>query len=690
MARSLTVQFYVFRNVHWPMFEELFHFLGTRPEVGERVICLPSLTRLRNGQSHSLAEKLLSLGVPIVTRPNARPVDVTFIADTVGGLVRGCGAVVNVGHGTISKGYYFTDGIWTERENWVDLLCVPGHHAVSQLAPILRTRVVATGMPKLDPVFAGRHSRAALCQEYDVNPAKRLVLYAPTFNEDLSSVYLFADRFAEFARADRVLFVKLHGSTRSDTIAAYRAIARNTPGVIFVEDPNIAPCLGGADVLISDVSSVMMEFMALDKPVILFDHPQMTRYHGYKPDDIEHAWRDLATRVASFEEMACAVDDVLANGDERGPKRREYAARLFADREGGAAARVWRATLDAVAAHVAPPSQPPLMPQWSLALQITPDNLFLVRALLEYVQFVAVMPIELRLAQLGTSPELERYVELLRQHGAFTSVSITIAPDARSFEATLAEVARSAAGEYLLFLRPNVRVHRGFDYLLHETFRRHPAVAALTPVFTSGVEPSRAPFTRGSLDGLTPERAAYQFINWHRGETIADFQSPTAPPAVAIRRQVLKRLPSAFFNGLAGLANSGHLKVAPSVVCAVVPSVAVQDAVAYLHAPSVDRGPLAAAMLKSGTPALFPEIASRVLADLVRAGAGEAELWPVVDMATHDRLFDLTSLTACRAVVRRHAGLTRRLDQDIAVAERLLKAVAASHSDVGSPTLVAG
>src|SRR5690348_16438311 len=90
MARSLTVQFYVFRNVHWPMFEELFHFLGTRPEVGERVICLPSLTRLRNGQSHSLAEKLLSLGVPIVTRPNARPVDVTFIADTVGGLVRGC------------------------------------------------------------------------------------------------------------------------------------------------------------------------------------------------------------------------------------------------------------------------------------------------------------------------------------------------------------------------------------------------------------------------------------------------------------------------------------------------------------------------------------------------------------------------------------------------------------------------
>ena len=205
--------------------------------------------------------------------------------------------------------------------------------------PLLRTRVVATGMPKLDPVFAGRHSRAALCEKHGVDPARQLVLYAPTFNEDLSAVYLFADRFAELARQDRVLFVKLHGSTRVDTIATYRGIAANTRGVIFVEEPNIAPYLGGADVLISDVSSVVMEFMALDKPVILFDHPQMTRYHGYNPNDIEHAWRDLGTRIGSIDEAKRALDEVMAQEDERGPKRREYARQLFSDREGRASAR---------------------------------------------------------------------------------------------------------------------------------------------------------------------------------------------------------------------------------------------------------------------------------------------------------------------------------------------------------------
>ena len=107
-------------------------------------------------------------------------------------------------------------------------------------------------------------------------------------------------------------------------------MAARTPGVIFIDDPNISPCLGGADVMISDVSSVFMEFMALDKPVILFDNPATSRYHGYDPDDIEHAWRDLGTRAASFDETKQALSHVLAHGDDKSAVRRQYAARLFA------------------------------------------------------------------------------------------------------------------------------------------------------------------------------------------------------------------------------------------------------------------------------------------------------------------------------------------------------------------------
>ncbi len=60
---------------------------------------------------------------------------------------------------------------------------------------VLKTRVVSTGMPKMDPVFRGEFRRDQLCKELNLNPIKKIVLYAPTFNFDLSSLYDFADNF---------------------------------------------------------------------------------------------------------------------------------------------------------------------------------------------------------------------------------------------------------------------------------------------------------------------------------------------------------------------------------------------------------------------------------------------------------------------------------------------------------------
>ena len=98
--------------------------------------------------------------------------DVTFIADAIAGKVVGCGKIFNIGDGTISKGFYFTQTVWAEREDWVDLLCVPGVYAQNEMKKILHA-VEATGMPKLDPVFAGRCQRVDLCQKLKIDPGKK-------------------------------------------------------------------------------------------------------------------------------------------------------------------------------------------------------------------------------------------------------------------------------------------------------------------------------------------------------------------------------------------------------------------------------------------------------------------------------------------------------------------------------------
>lgn len=675
MTGGLVVQFYVFRNVHWPMFEALFEYLGTRPEVRERVLCLPSIERLKNGDSHALLRRLLDLGVRVTAHPADAGADVTFIADTVGGHVRGCGLVVNVGHGTISKGYYFTDGIWTERENWVDLLCVPGDYAAERFRAILRTRVVPTGMPKLDPVFGGRHTREALCRQYGIAGTDRILLYAPTFNEDLSSVYLFAERFAELAQPGRTVLIKLHGSTKSATVDAYRALAAATPGLVFVEDPNIAPALGGADVMLSDVSSVFMEFMALDKPVILFDNPRMTSYHGYHAEDIEHAWRDLATRVTSFDDARAAIDRVMGDGDDgRSAIRRGYAARLFADRDGRACERVWTAVQETLAAAGPAATRPPRVPMLTVLLVLTPAHLFLVRRLVSQIAFFAVLPVELHVVVQGSAPDVERFLDVITAFPPVLRVRVTRTAAAAETDAALATASREAEGDYVAFLRPNVVVHRGFDYFLHKTFAAHPEARALTPVWPLAGDAHRRHFEQAPLGGVPDERAAYQFLNWHRGETIAPFTADAPPPGVVFRKALAAKLPAPLSTGLTALARSGRMHVAASVFCSILPAPVIEQASAFLASRGAARAAQAVEILGGVSFLIFPDVAEALLGELVRSRATALELEPIIGMAMAGRSKDLLTLRTIRAAVKMHPALTRRIDEQLDVSARYVSA----------------
>jgi hypothetical protein len=675
--QGLTVQFYVLKNVHWPMFEELCAYLAQRPEVGEIVVCLPDFAQLKPGTSDALVEELLSLDATITSHPAQRKADITFIADTIAGRVRGCGRIVNVGHGTISKGYYFTDSIWTERENWVDLLCVPGNYAKSRFDGLLRTRVVATGMPKLDPVFSGRYTRASLCEQYGIDPATRIVLYAPTFNEDLSSVYLFADRFAELAQDDRVVLIKLHGSTSPGAVARYRELAKKTPGVIFVDDPNIAPCLAGADLLVSDVSSVFMEFMALDKPIVLFNNPNMRRYHGFNPEDIEHRWRDLATETTTFDETKAVVGRVLVEGDGKSPIRQAYAAELFADRTGHAAERVWQAALETLEA---PATQSLSAPTISLLVVVTPDNLFLVRQLLLQAQFYAVTSIDLCLVQHGSSPALDQFVSHLEAYPPFSAVGVTRTGAACDMNEALRQAVAGAWGDIVLIVRDDVLLYRGFDYFLSETFRRHPEVLALTGVSNVPGDANRRGYEKEPLDDLENEKAAYRFITWYGGRDVGDFRSASMPPMLAVRRPVLSASAVPVPTRLGNLAASGRVKIAPSVFYGVLPPVVLQPARTYLRAAGKERLKLADAVVTSGVFALFPDVAEAVLEDMAGVGASAGEMEVVAPCALRQRDYDLPTHHRQRAVLKRHPSLLRPFEARV----QLLKRVIARVRDAGA------
>ncbi|MEA3317528.1 MAG: CDP-glycerol glycerophosphotransferase family protein, partial [Bacteroidota bacterium] len=131
--------------------------------------------------------------------------------------------------------------------------------------------VIETGWPKLDILFRenskSQNSKKEILQN---SGAKRIILYAPTFSPSLTSAIDIKNKLFEIVNDDNLLYIKFHDLMSKEIISEYKKIAREYKNVKIIEDKNIINYLVLSDILISDTSSVVYEFLLLDKPVITY------------------------------------------------------------------------------------------------------------------------------------------------------------------------------------------------------------------------------------------------------------------------------------------------------------------------------------------------------------------------------------------------------------------------------------
>ncbi len=344
------ILFFIERNLHLPFLEPILdYFLRNHPETFTAFSAphyRPSEQgRPGRGLDRNTIEKL-SCKSNYYENPRDFIPQVSMIADiNATYYLKDCGRIVNVGHSLNCKGRHYTLRPVILRENLADLVCVPGPFHSDILKKSLVVPVETTGYIKSDILFGSSGiSRRQYCINHDIDPARKIILFAPTFDPELSAISVVREKIFNLAGPEAHLVIKLHSMTDQFWINMYEN-GFQKKYCTFCRDIDITPSLRAADILISDVSSAFLEFMLLDKPIILVDNPQKTYFSNYDPNDIEYQARECCTTVDNFNDLKTAVIRELKNPGRLSARRKKYARKLCLGRDGKSVERTVQAVL---------------------------------------------------------------------------------------------------------------------------------------------------------------------------------------------------------------------------------------------------------------------------------------------------------------------------------------------------------
>lgn len=199
-----------------------------------------------------------------------------------------------------------------------------------------------TGYPQMDILF----QPGAPPLGVELEPDRKVVLYAPTWTPGLSSADMLGERVVDLIRGRRTditLLIKPHPVTvnhRPEWLETWRAVAASYDHVHVFDDPaaDVMPLLKKADVLVTDASSVMFQYLAVNRPMVLITNPGRFQVSHYDPRGIEWRWRDVGREVHDREELAPAVSDALDDRTLGSEQRARYRRELFGRYTDGRAA----------------------------------------------------------------------------------------------------------------------------------------------------------------------------------------------------------------------------------------------------------------------------------------------------------------------------------------------------------------
>ena len=206
------------------------------------------------------------------------------------------------------------------------------------------------GFCKMDPIINGEEKGVDFLN-LGLDRNKKTILYAPTFYP--SSIERFTKNFPTDLENFNIIIKPHFFSMSKQKYQKQRDLLEHWGSfknvyLAKVDDYSLLPFLESADLMISDASSAIIEFAALNKPVLWCTFLQLRwNYRGIfsyrfkkRMDEDYKEYSKIAVKTDSYEELKTTVKDQIMHPDQLSENRRNYSEKMVGKLDGKASSRI--------------------------------------------------------------------------------------------------------------------------------------------------------------------------------------------------------------------------------------------------------------------------------------------------------------------------------------------------------------
>lgn len=227
------------------------------------------------------------------------------------------------------------------------------YHAI----PEDKIKLYNIGYPKIDDLTKGGFKRDEILKGMALDTRKKTVLYAPSWDEGLSLREFGVACVQKLIEIDGInVLVKLHPAScvpkDNPNFTFYTGGVewakifdpfKNYQNYHFIEGQYLNSILAVTDIMITDVSSVALEFIVLNRPIIFFDcpiffeHTLSSVYAAYgetMPDEartnpMTNAGRNAGLIISDPDGLLASIQECIANPEGMSQERQDLAKQLL-------------------------------------------------------------------------------------------------------------------------------------------------------------------------------------------------------------------------------------------------------------------------------------------------------------------------------------------------------------------------